>query len=62
MSKRPATATQADISRAIRAAKACGLPVLRVLIRADGVSIEIEGGAPIVVGATDQNLEREIVL
>jgi hypothetical protein len=35
---------QADIERAIRAAKAAGLPVLRIIARPDGYVIETENG------------------
>lgn len=32
--------TQADIARAIRAIQAAGLPVMRVVVRPDGVAVE----------------------
>lgn len=40
MSRRPATVTQADVARAIRAARQAGLTVVRVVARPDGVAIE----------------------
>lgn len=40
MPRRSATVTQADIARAIRAVQAAGLPVMRVIVRADGVAVE----------------------
>lgn len=40
MPRRAATVTQADIARAIRAIQAAGLPVRRVVVRADGVVVE----------------------
>lgn len=40
MPRRPATVTQADIVRTIRAVQAAGLPVLRVVVRGDGVAVE----------------------
>jgi hypothetical protein len=48
MPYRPAIVTQADITRAIRALLAAGLPVTRVVLRADGVSVETtEGQYPV---------------
>ena len=46
MPRRAATVTQADIARAIRAAQAAGLPVTRIVVRADGVSVETAPQAP----------------
>lgn len=40
MGRRAATVTQADIARAIRAVQAAGLPVMRVVVKADGVVVE----------------------
>ncbi|MDO9428399.1 MAG: hypothetical protein Q7T93_16405 [Methylobacterium sp.] len=40
MPRRAAVVTQADIARAIRAIQAAGLPVMRVVVRADGVAVE----------------------
>ncbi|MDR7037416.1 hypothetical protein J2X36_002163 [Methylobacterium sp. BE186] len=40
MPRRPATVTQADVARIIRAAKAAGLPVVRIVARPDGISVE----------------------
>jgi hypothetical protein len=54
MAGRPAAVTQAEIARAIRAAKAEGLTILRVVARPDGFAIETEAapagdtiGAPV---------------
>ncbi|MCJ2039224.1 hypothetical protein MKK55_09755 [Methylobacterium sp. J-059] len=41
MPRRAAAITQADITRAIRGAQAAGLVVVRIVVRADSVSIEI---------------------
>lgn len=40
MSRRAAIVTQADVERLIRAVQARGLPVIRVVARADGVAVE----------------------
>ncbi|TXN71722.1 hypothetical protein FV230_07315 [Methylobacterium sp. WL6] len=40
MPRRAAAVTQADIARVIRAVQASGLPVVRVVVRSDGVSVE----------------------
>lgn len=40
MPRRPAAITQADVARAIRAVQAAGLPILRVVVRPDGVAVE----------------------
>lgn len=40
MSNRPATVTQADVARVIRACRQCGVTIARVVVRADGVSVE----------------------
>jgi hypothetical protein len=40
MAGRPAPATKATIQRAILAAKASGLEIVRIVARADGYSIE----------------------
>ncbi len=42
MSRRAAIATQADVTRAIKAALAAGLVVVRVVARGDGVAIETD--------------------
>ena len=44
MPRRSATITQADVSRAIRAAKAAGLPIVRIVVRADGIAVETTVG------------------
>lgn len=59
MPRRAATVTQADIARAIRAIQAAGLPVMRVVVRPDGVAVETirseeavnEGAAPAEVAS-----------
>jgi hypothetical protein len=40
MPRRPALVTQADVNRAIRAARQAGLVITRIVARPDGVSIE----------------------
>lgn len=40
MAARSAKVTQAELERAIRAAKAAGLPVVRIVARADGYAVE----------------------
>lgn len=45
MPRRPALVTQADVARAIRAAQATGLVVMRIVARPDGIAIET-GAAP----------------
>jgi hypothetical protein len=40
MSRRPAVITQAEIARAIRAARAAGLTIIRIVARRECVSIE----------------------
>ena len=40
MSRRRATVTQADVMRTLRAVKASGLTIVRVVARPDGVAIE----------------------
>lgn len=44
MAERRVKVTQVEIERAIRAAKAAGLPILRIIARADGYTIEMEDG------------------
>ena len=44
MPRRAANVTQADIARAIRAVQNAGLPVMRVIVRADGVAVETVAG------------------
>ena len=51
MAGRPAPATKATIERAILAAKATGLQIVRIVARADGYSIET-CHAPQVAAAT----------
>lgn len=48
MPRRPAQFTQADIARAIRAVKAAGLPVVRIVIRPDGIAVETERGSAVL--------------
>jgi hypothetical protein len=40
VSYRPATVTQADVARVIRACRQEGLEIKRIVVRKDGVSIE----------------------
>ena len=62
MSRRPALATQADISRAIRATQQCGLPIAGVVVRSDGFYIETEAGNLLPVEAPKVECKRAIVL
>jgi hypothetical protein len=61
MSNRRATVTQADIARAIRAAKKEGLTVARLVVRIDGVAVETsendQPGATMTIAS-----ESEVVL
>lgn len=61
MSGRPANVTQAEIARAIRAAQAAGLTVVRIVARPDGVAVETNS-APALPGAAPVEAERPIVL
>jgi len=54
MPRRPATVTQADIARVIRAVLAAGLRVERVALRGDGVFVETPDTAISVEPETDQ--------
>jgi hypothetical protein len=51
MSRRPATLTQADVARAIRAAKQAGAEAVEV--RPDGTIVVLLKSAPIVPAAPD---------
>lgn len=64
MAKRPVNITQADIARTCRALKACGVPIARVVTRADGVSFETDDGKqhPVVGAQAPDAPKREIVL
>lgn len=42
MPRRAASVTQADIARAIRAAKAAGLTSFRLVQRSDGLAMEVD--------------------
>ncbi|TXM72710.1 hypothetical protein FV218_12640 [Methylobacterium sp. WL69] len=53
MPRRAAVVTQADIARAIRAVQAAGLPVMRVIVRSDGVAVE-------TVRPPDQNADPQL--
>jgi hypothetical protein len=50
MADRAAPATEAMIVRAIRAAQKCGLKVKALVPRRDGVAIEFDYEAPLVIG------------
>jgi hypothetical protein len=52
---------QADIARAIRAAKQAGLTIVRIVARPDGVSLETEA-APPPVSPPPADPPRKIVL
>jgi hypothetical protein len=45
MPRRPAHITQADIARAIRALRQCGIAKVRVVAKPDGSVVIEEGGA-----------------
>ena len=60
MPHRPANITQADIARAIRAVQNAGLPVLRVVVRADGIAVETVEPSTLA-GQPDAAVELEIV-
>lgn len=64
MRRRPTNITQADIARTCRALKACGVPIARVVTRADGVCFETDDGKrhPVVGPQTPDAPKREIVL
>ncbi len=67
MPRRPTTVTQADIARAIRAVRNAGLPVVRVIVRSDGVAVETVGGPDIAahaegITAPPDDAPRRIVL
>lgn len=61
MPRRPATVTQADVARTIRAAVSAGLTVVRLVTRADGVSIETSA-APVAADESAIEPERKVVL
>lgn len=46
MPRRPAAYTQGDVERMIRAAKAAGLIVVRIVKRPDGFSVETSDAPP----------------
>lgn len=64
MSPRPATVSQADVVRAIRACQKAGVPIARVVVRGDGVSIETTDGVEHPVHKPIPAVEerREVVL
>lgn len=61
MPRRGASVTQADVARIIRAVMQTGLPVVRVVARPDGVSVETQAApdAPPLMPVED---DEEIVL
>lgn len=64
MPRRAAVVTQADIARAIRAARHAGLPVLRIVVRPDGVAVETAAEPAPETGEQDDvaTQERVVVL
>jgi hypothetical protein len=64
MPRRPATVTQADVARSIRAVMAAGLRIIRVVTRPDGVSIETatEGGQMSPAVASSESEPKKVVL
>lgn len=61
MPRRGATVTQADVSRAIRATKAAGLTIVRIVARPDGIAIET-AEAPVTAPAPATEPRKRIVL
>lgn len=61
MPRRAATVTQADVSRAIRAARAAGLTVLRIVARTGGISVETSD-MPLPVIPSAPEARKRIVL
>lgn len=45
MSPRPATVSQADVVRAIKACQKAGIAIARIVVRGDGVAIETSDGS-----------------
>jgi hypothetical protein len=64
MAGRPAPATRAAIERAILAAQATGLRIVRIVARADGYSIEMSDAlqAPMVIETEPKLAGPEIIL
>ncbi|KQQ23701.1 hypothetical protein ASF53_05080 [Methylobacterium sp. Leaf123] len=62
MPRRPAAITQADVARAIRAVQAAGLPVHRVVVRADGVAVETVPGPEVDRAGPKLAGERKVVI
>jgi hypothetical protein len=62
MPRRPAAITQADVARAIRAVQAAGLPVLRVVVRPDGVAVETAPGTSADDNSPKLAGERKVVV
>ncbi len=63
MPRRAALVSQADITRAIRAAKDAGLPVLRIVVRPDGVAVETSADpAPEAAGQQDVATQERVVV
>jgi hypothetical protein len=62
MPRRPATVTQADVARSIRAVMAAGLTIIRVVTRPDGVSIETAGGEMSPSADLSENEPKKVVL
>lgn len=64
MSNRPATVTQADVQRVIRACRKEGVAIARVVVRGDGVSIETTEGEEVAVHRPTKTVagKRELVL
>lgn len=60
MSRTPANFKQADVARAIRAARSCGLVVARVVVKGDGVFIETHEAVVDDKAVVEE--KREIVL
>lgn len=46
MAGHPARVTQAEVARAIRAARAEGLTIVRIVARTDGIAVETDAAPP----------------
>jgi hypothetical protein len=64
MPRRPATVTQADVARTIRAVMAAGLRISRVVTRPNGVSIETTSEADEMspAAASSESEPKKVVL
>jgi hypothetical protein len=56
MARRPATVTQADIARAVKAVRSAGVDIVRVEVASDGRIVIVTAEAP----AAQDDLDREL--